>query len=111
MKIYFEDGTLDHWREIGVRIDNLVDATCGFSSCKMALDRIRMYYNISSVYTNSLVALNNEYAWNDELGVPEIYIRNNNREFTRIDKLTHKALRKEHNIMKMYMAGSFRNEV
>lgn len=112
MKIYFEDGILGTIYEIDSQnINFLLDATRGFSFCKAYLDAIKSFEESSTVYTNSLLALNNEYVWNDELGVPEIYLRNKDGEFVRIDKLTHKALRKEHNIMKMYIAGAFRNEV
>lgn len=117
MMIYFEDGELTciedlpYYENIYIK----VDAAKGFSHCKNILDTFkeneeRLKFPII-VYTNSLLALNNDYAWNDEYNVPEIYIRDKRRDFTRIDKLTQKALRKAHNIGKMYIAGAFRNEV
>lgn len=118
MKIYFEDGELDciedlpNYEIIYIK----VDAAKGFSHCKNILDKFKENEQIFNfpiaVYTNSLLALNNDYAWDDKFDVPEIYIRRNNSgNFIRIDKLTKKALRKAHNIMKMYIAGAFRNEV
>lgn len=119
MKIYFEDGELNciedlpYYENIYIK----VDAAKGFSHCKSLLDTFnknedKFKYPIV-VYTNSLLALNNDYAWDDKYDVPEIYIRNKdkNEDFIRIDKLTKKTLRKAHNIMKMYIAGAFRNEV
>ena len=113
MKIYFEDGKLFAFDLLNV--DYELNAEVGFSEVKLFLDKIKEYDKYdgtnSSVYTNSIIALDNNYAWNNKLGVSEIYIRDKNKHFTRIDKLTHKALRREHNIMKMYIAGAFRNEV
>ena len=43
-----------------------------------------------------------------ENSVYEIYIANKDGAFTRIDELTTKCLREGHNIMRMYIAGSFR---
>lgn len=111
MKIYFEDGELTEPNSRNFRYRYLIEAGYGCTKNKSLLNFIKETDNKSAVYTNSLLALNNDYAWNNELGVPEIYIRNSNGDFTRVDKLTHKALRKVHNIMKMYIAGAFRNEV
>lgn len=111
MKIYFEDGELTEPNSRNFRYRYLIDAGYGFTKNNSLLNLIKEIDDKSAIYTNSLLALNNDYAWNDELGVPEIYIRNSNGNFTRIDKLTHKALRKAHCIMKMYITGAFRNEV
>lgn len=115
MKIYFEDGKLkddnEIQREIPHEINLVLNAEYGFSFCKLALWKLQQTNNRATVYTNMITALNNDYAWNEEMDVPEIYIRNDDGKFTRIDKLTKRALRKAHNIMRMYMAGAFRNEV
>ena len=73
--------------------------------------KLKQTNNRAVVYTNQITALSNEYAWNNELKAPEIYIRNKDGIFTRIDNLTNKILREAHNIMRMYIAGAFRNEV
>ena len=107
MKIYFEDGELR-----GV-LDEIpysflpLDATYGFSFCDNFLYKIKQINYDAVIYTNMITALRNEYAWNEELKVPEIYIRNKNGVFTRIDELTAKELREGHNIMRMYIAGAF----
>ena len=109
MKIYFEDGELvnskylpfnDYYRK--------VDAKYGPKQNQSDLDEIKEYDRECCVYTNSLIALSNEYAWNEELEVPEIYIRaGEHMNFHRIDELTERELRFAHNICKMYLAGSF----
>jgi len=115
MKIYFEDGTLRasvkafHTIFEAQDINIIIDAADGYSENVKCLDHA-LSIGKRSVYTNSLIALDNKYAWNDELKVPEIYIRAGiNCKFTRIDKLTDRELRMGHNIMQMYMNGAFDN--
>lgn len=113
MKIYFEDGPLFRDRPglpYGKYIVD-VDARNGYSKCKELLNKLKNN-NLKEtvVYTNTIISLNNDFAWNDELKVPEIYIRNKNKKFERIDKLTNKKLRQAHNIMRMYIAGAFDGE-
>ena len=106
MKIYFEDGELNRSQSEEFKYDYLVDAKYGYTQNDSALYGY-MHSNYDAViYTNSLVALNNKYAWNEELGVPEIYLPKNG-EFIRIDRLTGRLLREGHNILKMFMAGEF----
>ena len=103
MKIYFEDGELN--REF--KYDFIVDAKYGYTQNDCMLYYIKEeFYDDVSVYTNSLVALSNLYAWNNELKVPEIYLVRNN-DFVRVDKLTNRELREGHNIRKMFMSGEF----
>lgn len=106
MKIYFEDGEL-YSKNVNIEYHYIVDARRGYSNNMVLLDFINTYDNEASIYTNSLVALNNDYAWNRELKVPEIYLRKDGK-WVRIDKLTEKQLREAHNIMKMYMSGMFK---
>ena len=110
MKIYFEDGPLRDDVDIpGEILLTIVDALEGVSANREDLE----LYNVlmlssTTIYTNSIFAFSNKYAWNDELKVPEIYIRHGeNDEFVRIDKLTTKELRFAHNLAKMYVAGEF----
>ena len=110
MKIYFEDGELrkspiNHF----IDIDHIVEAKYGYYHNEKFLDAIKAQYPNDTVYTNQITALDNRYAWNAELKVPEVYIRNKDGVFTRIDELTNRELREAHNLMKMYIANEFGN--
>ena len=108
MKIYFEDGHLESDLSfIPVEVDSIIDAAAGVESNIIALDACMKSNPNRVIYTNSIFAFNNEYAWNKELGVPEIYIRKIGHKFIRIDKLTNRLLREGHNLAKMYVAGEF----
>lgn len=112
MKIYFEDGELTNEVQAAIGATHRVDGKFGFLQNQQALDTYNEYYKNHDViiYTNSLVALSNEYCWNDELKVPELYIRPGaGREFVRVDLLTERWLREGHNLMKMYIANEFGN--
>ena len=115
MKIYFEDGELRdninrrlHFRpDIDYGIEPL-DASWGVSVVRNSINR---FNPDCIVYTNSLIPFDNKYAWNEELGVPEIYLfvcrPDNHCEWVRIDNLTDRELRESHNLMKLYLAGEF----
>ena len=114
MKIYFEDGKLININQLPVKNDFLVDASYGVSSNINILDEFKQRETEDGedlvIYTNSIFAFSNQYAWNDELKVPEIYIRaGEHMVFTRIDKLTNRELREGHNLAKMYVSGEFDN--
>ena len=112
MKIYFEDGELVSSGYLPVDRYIVVNAGSGVTTNINVLDGIKEHNPNAVVYTNSIFAFNNDYAWNEELKVPEVYIRaGEHMLFTRIDKLTEKELRREHNLAKMYVAGSFNNHV
>ena len=108
MKIYFEDGRLTRPNSLDFKYGYIVDARDGFTQNDKMLDFIKFTDNNASVYTNSLVALDNRLAWNEELGVPEVYMVRDDK-FVRIDKLTNRELRRAHNLKKMYIAGEFRD--
>lgn len=89
-----------------------IDASRGYSSCKNILNYAKLAYPNDSIYTNSLAALSNEYCWNDELGVAELYLRDAiTKKFVRVDMLTDKEIRKAHNLMNMYMNCAFRKSI
>lgn len=112
MKIYFEDGPLLKQTSLAFKYDFSIDAKNGYSFCNDRLETALYFHPECTIYTNSLIALNGKYAWNEELGVHEIYMRDGEHQvFHRIDKLTQRELRQHHNIMKMYIANEFRNLV
>lgn len=109
MKIYFEDGQLVTSGYLPIEYHYSIDAKYGVGSNMAQLDTLRECQPDAIVYTNTIFAFSNRYAWNNELKVPEIYIRaGENMTFTRIDMLTSRELRKSHNLEKMYIAGEFR---
>lgn len=108
MKIYFEDGPLDiKLARLEFDYDFFIDARNGYSFCEDKLEIMEHFHSDKTVYTNYLNALNNRWVWNDKLKVPELYIRNEEHNFTRVDKLTTRELRQGHNLMKLYMNGEF----
>lgn len=106
MKIYFEDGELHRPNSIDFKYNYIIDAGRGYSKNNSLLELIKLVDDNATVYTNSLIALNNKFAWNEELEVPEIYLIRDDK-FVRIDELTERLLREGHNIMKMYISGEF----
>ena len=110
MKIYFEDGKLRKLNQLPMHIDFTVDAKDGVNANFNILDMLNQREENITIYTNSIFAFSNQYAWNKELKVPEIYIRaGEHMIFTRIDELTDRELREAHNLAKMYVAGKFDN--
>ena len=108
MKIYFEDGPLVSSGYVPMDSYIIIEAASGVSENIKVLDRIKETEPYATIYTNSIFAFSNDYAWNEELKVPEVYIRaGEHMIFTRIDKLTTKELRRIHNLAKMYIAGTF----
>lgn len=111
MKIYFEDGPLLSKGYADVDYDYLIDAKNGYTFCEDKFERVKFFHPDKVVYTNSLVGLTSQYAWNESLGVHEIYMRGEDTyQFTRIDELTPRKLRQGHNIMRLFIAGEFHSE-
>lgn len=110
MKIYFEDGTLRQLNQLPVPIDFVVDAAQGVTANFNTLDELKQRNENLTIYTNSIFAFSNQYAWNQELKVPEIYVRaGEHMLFTRIDELTNRELREGHSLAKLYVVGEFDN--
>lgn len=108
MKIYFEDGKLRKLNQLPIHVDYTVDATDGVNANFSILDMLNQKEEDITIYTNSIFAFSNQYAWNKDLKVPEIYIRTGEHMvFTRIDELTGRELREGHNLAKLYVAGEF----
>ena len=71
------------------------------------LDIIKEKEPDSVIYTNSIFAFDNTYAWDNEFNRPEIYIRDSSGEFKNITEFTSRQLKEGHNLAKLYIAGEF----
>jgi len=108
MKIYFEDGQLRNLSQLPIKPDFILDASEGVNANINFLVSIGKRNPEAIIYTNSIFAFDNRYAWNEKLEVPEVYIRAGEYMlFTRIDALTDRLLREGHNLSKMYISGEF----
>ena len=108
MKIYFEDGDLISSIRAPENYDYKVDAERGVTSNIIRLDALNEKHPDAIIYTNSIFAFHNMYAWNEELKVPEIFIRAGEADtWVRIDKLTNRELKRGHNLAHLYVAGEF----
>lgn len=108
MKIYFEDSQLCSKLQRPHDTEFTLDATYGPSENIKFLDMLNESNPNAVIYTNSIFAFSNTYAWNPVEKVPEVYIRaGEHMIFTRIDKLTTRELREGHNLKKMYLSGEF----
>lgn len=108
MKIYFEDSQLCSKLQRPHDTEFTLDATYGPSENIKFLDMLNESNPNAVIYTNSIFAFSNTYAWNPVERVPEVYIRaGEHMIFTRIDKLTTRELREGHNLKKMYLDGDF----
>lgn len=108
MKIFFEDGELRYPNQLAIKPDITIDAGKGLTESFRLLNLVKETNPSCTIYTNAITAFSNEYAWNEELKVPEIYIRaGEHMFFTRIDKLTNRKLKEGHNLARLYIAGEF----
>lgn len=106
MKIYFEDGIIDT-RKIPIVPDYIVDAADGVSNNLNLLYSLSVESPKCIIYTNSILALENRYAWNDKRKTPDIFIRGECGAFRKITKFTGRELRRGHNLKKLYISGEF----
>lgn len=108
MKVYFADGTMNKHLMKGIYGKRaVVSSLHGLFECKKDLEHYQEFGYV--VMTNSPLALDNKYVWNEELGVPELYLHSNGK-WVRVDKLTDRKLTQGHNLFKLYMAGEFTEE-
>ena len=107
MKIYFEDGELLNRTDLQITYDVSIDAKYGYSLCESRLDTLLALPSDIVVYTNSTAALDGKYVWNNEYSVHELFLRDKNGVFQRVDKLTDRELRQGHNIRNLYVSGAF----
>ena len=88
-----------------------IDANDGVTDNVAMLDKLkRITENKGIIYTNQILAFDNEYGWNDELDCVDIYIRHPDKIFgswQRIDTLTDRTIRLGDNVGKLYLAGEF----
>ena len=59
--IYYEDGELNKSKELGPKVQHIIDAKYGYSHCLEFLERLNQFYPNVSVYTNFHEALNSKY--------------------------------------------------
>ena len=109
MKILFYDGDFRQWcRPATIRYYHTIDAAHGPSDNIKQLELARLNYYDCVIFTNSLVALDHRYGWNEKENHTDIYFYvKSKRDFVRCDELTDREIREGHNIMKMFMNGVF----
>ena len=110
MKILFYDGDIRWWsRPTSFSNYNILSASWGYTDNIKELNAYREKFGEdTTILTNSIVALDHRYGWNEKENHTDIYFYVKSKDdFVRCDKLTEKEIRKEHNIMKMFMNGVF----
>ena len=73
------------------------------------MDWVGRYYSVKpngTVITNSVIALDNTYAWNDKTNSCDIWFWKNG-EWVNIQDTTEREIRQGHSIMHMYLNGAF----
>lgn len=98
--------------------DNIysLDATAGVTRCRESLDKYKKFDDIVNkesgkhivLYTNCILALGSRYTWDDDNKMYHLYLRDSNGQWRNVKEFTHRELRYAHNLMKMYLAGDFR---
>ena len=110
MKILFYDGDI-RWRACPTSFSNYnrLNALWGYTDNIKELNTYREKFGEDTVIlTNSLVALDHRYGWNEKENHTDIYFYvESKHDFVRCDKLTEREIREGHDIMKMFMNGVF----
>ena len=109
MKILFFDGSIRNWsRPASIEYHLTVDAAYGPADNEAVLLEAYHYLNNAIILTNSLVALDHRYGWNEKEHHTDIYFYvESKHDSVRCDELTEREIREGHNIMKMYLNGAF----
>ena len=105
----YTDGPIRNWpRPASIEYHFTVDAAYGPADNKAVLLETLHYLNNAIILTNSLVALDHRYGWNEKEHHTDIYFYVESRQdFVRCDELAGREIRQGHNIMKMYLNGAF----
>lgn len=109
MKILFYDGDLRWWVHPANFSNYNLNASGGYTNNIKELNAYRDAFGEDTIIlTNSIVALDHRYGWNEKENHTDIYFYvESKHDFVRCDELTEKEIRKEHNIMKMFINGVF----
>jgi hypothetical protein len=110
MKILFYDGSIRRFsRPTNIKYHFPIDASNGYSSNLEDLQSLIKDFNGDPiVLTNSLVALDHRYGWNEKENHTDIYFYvESKHDFVRCDELTEREIREGHNIMKMFLNREF----
>ena len=103
MKIYFESGNLRTFHRIPERVDEEIVSSNGLFQNILALNRLLDKKPGAVVYTNTVLAFDNKFVWNEELGVPELYVRPDpDADFVRVDELSSSVLTKDSTLLELY---------
>ena len=110
MIVYFEDGQLLDVKRYSFNNEAMiVDASCGYTQNKKILDYLLSDPNSSGfiIYTNSIVALDTKYCWDEKQKIPQLHIKDKFDCWKNVCNLTDKSLKQSCNLMKLYMSGEF----
>lgn len=119
MKVLFYDGALDkdqlfaecYLRTLWNTDIFYVDAMFGPEAARVKLDMLLHREDCGknvAVITNSLMALDTKYCWNERIDSCELYFFIRSRgEFVEAQDLTDKMLRRSNNFIQMYLNGAF----
>ena len=85
-----------------------ISAADGPSNVTKWIDNMYKRMPKCTLFTNSIIALSNTYAWNDITNSCDIWFwKPSMNMWVNIQDTTDKEIRKPHNIMKMYLSGAF----
>ena len=106
MRIYFNDGPL---YDIPIPESSIIiDAADGYSTNISDIERLKEVEDIS-IFTNQILALQNDFCWNDKTNKPDVFIYDKSeKKWKHITTLTDRELRFSHNLYIMYTKGEFR---
>ena len=110
MKILFYDGNIRWWSRLTSFSNyNRLNAAWGYTDNIKELNAYREKFGEdTAILTNSLVALDHRYGWNEKENHTDIYFYvESKHDFVRCDELTEREIREGHDIMKMFMNGDF----